>query len=59
MVKQHLEVQEPTVLGHMIARRLGTQSSKKKGTAGIKEMEDILAEENDPLQKPVPGVLQH
>ena len=30
MVRRHLEVREPTVLGHMNARRSGTQSTKKK-----------------------------
>ena len=50
MVKQHLEVQEPIVLGHMNAPQSGTQSSKKKETTGVKEMKDILAEENGALQ---------
>ena len=30
MVQRHLEVQEPTVLGHMNARRSGTQSKKRR-----------------------------
>ena len=30
MVRRHLEVREPTVLGHMNARSLGTQTTKKK-----------------------------
>ena len=58
MLHRHLEVRELTVLGHMNARRLVTQSSKKKEKAGEKAMKDILAEENDLLQKPVPGILQ-
>ena len=43
MVQRHLEVQEPTVLGHMNACRLETQSKKKTRE---KKMKDILAEEN-------------
>ena len=30
MVRRHLQVREPTVLGHMNARRSGTQTTKKK-----------------------------
>ena len=30
IVRQHLEVRKPTVLSHMNARRLGTQTSKKR-----------------------------
>ena len=58
MVCRHLEVREPTILGHLNARRSGTHTTKKKENAGEEEMKDILAEENDSLQKPVPGILQ-
>ena len=30
MVCQHLEVQEPSILGHLNAQRLGTQTKRKK-----------------------------
>ena len=56
MVQRHLEVRESTVLGHMNAQLLGTQSTKKE--KGEEKMEDILAEENVSLNKPVPGILQ-
>ena len=55
MVRRHLEVQEPTVLGHMNAQQSRTQSKKKK--TGEEKMEDILAKENASLKKPVPGIL--
>ena len=60
MVRRHLEVREPTVLGHMNARRSGTQSTKKeeKDKSGEEKMECILAEENNSLEKPIPGILQ-
>ena len=60
MVRQHLEVREPTVLGHMNACRLGTQTTKKKekDKSGEEKMECILAKENNSLEKPVPGILQ-
>ena len=32
MVRRHLEAREPTILGHMNARRSGTQTTKKKAT---------------------------
>ena len=32
MVRRHLEAREPTILGHMNARRSGTQTTKKKLT---------------------------
>ena len=50
MVRRHLEVQEPTVLGHMNACQLGTQSTKKK--TGVEKMEDILAKKMHPLRNP-------
>ena len=56
MVQRHLETKEPTVLGHMNARRLGTQTIKKKEKRRRK-MECILAEENDALKKPVLRIL--
>ena len=34
MVRRHLEVREPTVLGHMNAQRLSIQTTKKKEKAG-------------------------
>ena len=44
----------------MNAHRLGTQTTKKKETdkAIEEKMECILAEENDSLEKPVPGILK-
>ena len=44
MVRRHLEVREPTVLGHMNARRSGTQSTKKNETEkdGEEKMNCIL-----------------
>ena len=60
MVCRHLEVKEPTVLGHMNARRSGTQSTKKKEKEKVCEekMKCILDEENNSLEKPIPGILQ-
>ena len=60
MVRRHLEVREPTVLGHMNACRLGTQSTKKneKEKDGGEKMKCILDEDNNSLKKPIPSILQ-
>ena len=56
MVYRHLEIREPTVLGHLHARRLGTQTTKTK--IKTEEKEDILQKENEVLEKPRRGILQ-
>ena len=38
MVCRHLEVQEPTVIGHLNTRRLGTQTTKKKEKVGVEKI---------------------
>ena len=60
MVRQHLEVREPTVLGHINTRRLSTQTTKEKEKkeTGKEKMECILTEENDSFKNPIPGILQ-
>ena len=60
MVHRHLKVREPTVLGHMNASGSGTETTKKKekDKYGEEKMECILAEENNSLEKLVPGILQ-
>ena len=52
MVRRHLEPREPTILGHLNARRSGTQTTKKKITnkTGEEQMECILDEENKSLE---------
>ena len=57
MVRRHLEIRKPTVLGHMNAQRLGIKTTKQKEEPGEDKMKCILAEENDSLEKPVPGIL--
>ena len=58
MVQRHLDIREPIVLGHMNAQRAGTQLTKNKDKVHVEKMEYILAEENNSLEKPVPGILQ-
>ena len=55
MVYRHLGIREPTVLGHLHARQLGTQTTKTK--AKIEEKDDILQKENDELEGPRLGIL--
>ena len=42
----------------MTAHRSGTQTATTKNTTGEGKMECILAEDNNLLKKPVPGILQ-
>ena len=53
MVYRHLGIREPTVLGHLHARRSGTQTTKPK----IEE-QDILQVENEEPEGPRLGILR-
>ena len=60
MIRHHLEARELTILSHMNAQRSGTQTTKQKTTERMREekIECILDEENNSLEKPIPGILQ-
>ena len=56
LVQHYLIVQEPTVLGHMNARKLGTQSSKLKLVGDNKFVNEVDIN-NDCIDPPKPGTL--
>ena len=64
MVRRHLEKRTPTIMGHLHARRSGTQTSKKikkideEEEDDDDEEEDLLEKENNNLPKAEPGVLR-
>ena len=56
MVDRHLEIREPTVLGHPHARRSRPQTTKTRIKTEAKD--DILQQENEALERPQPDILQ-
>ena len=58
LVRKHYEKSEPTVMGHMHARRSGQRSTKPKKKSDEEVDEDLLDTENQQLEPPRPGVLQ-